>query len=251
MREIEPGLHLSQIETCWSLVLEAHQGPDDRRIEAMGRLMRRYGLALDRYLGAVLGDPDAAADVSQELALRLVRGDFHSASPDRGRFRQLIKTAALNLVVDHHRRCRARPATLGSGMPELADQSAPPEEELDRQFEMTWRSRLLKIASASLARHEARTKRPLYTVLRLRCEHPGLTSAELAAKLEGELGRSLTAGWVRQSLLRARERYASSLLNEVWRSLDSPSPEALEEELSALGLLVYCRRHLSRFGMGD
>lgn len=252
MHESSAGLHLSQIETCWSLVLEAHHGLDGPRAEAMGRLLRRYGRALDRYLLAAVGDADAAADLSQELALRLVRGDFHAANPVRGRFRQLIKTAALNLVVDHHRRRRNRTEPLGPCVAEpMGQTTCAAAEDLDRDFQVQWRSRLLSVAWASLARRQERTGRPHYAVLRMRCEHPDLTSDELAAKLTQHLGRPLTAGWVRQSLLRAREQYAAALLAEVSRSLERPTPEALEEELIALGLLDYCRRHLARFGLGN
>lgn len=248
--EPEPP-HLSRIETLWSVVLEAHHGADDRRAQAMAQVLRRYGPALHRYLLAVTGDADAAGELAQELALRLVRGDFRAASPVRGRFRQMIKSAALNLAADHHRRRRARPGPLGDRDPEDPSAATGPGGALDRQFAASWRSRLLGLAWASLRRHQERTGRPLYDVLRARAEHPGLTSEELAALLGERLGRRVTAGWARQALLRARERYAATLLAEVSRSLERPDPEALEAELIELGLLRYCRRHLARLGLGE
>lgn len=242
--------HLSQIETVWSLVLEAHQAPASRRSEAMSQLLRRYGRAVERYLLATAGDADVAADLSQELALRLVRGDFRSASPGRGRFRQMIKTAALNLVADHFRRTRKWPSPLSAVHVGL-EAISPTPEDLEREFQFRWRTRLLGVGWSSLRRHQERTSRPFYTVLRTRVENPEMNSTELASQLTLPLGRQVTAGWVRQTLLRARERFAASLLAEVSRSLEDPSAEALEAELIELGLLAYCRKHLGRFGLGE
>ena len=64
------------------------------------------------YLGRALGDPEAADEVFQEFALRLLRGDLRRADPERGRFRDLVKTAVFHLIVDHRRRQQARPRPL-------------------------------------------------------------------------------------------------------------------------------------------
>jgi hypothetical protein len=53
---------------------------------------------------------------------------------------------------------------------------------------------------------------------------------------------------VRQTLHRAREKFADLLLEEVARELDDPTPERLEEELSELSLLDQCRAALERRG---
>ena len=231
------------------MVLDAHHATDERQGEAMERLLRRYGKAIHRYLLAAVGNADDAADLAQELALRLVRGDFQTASPDRGRFRQMIKTAALNLVIDYHRRKRTRPGQLAEGSPEVPDR-ANTSEHWDREFVASWRARLLGLAALSLERYQQRTGKPFYDVFRLRKENPDLSSEQLAELMSQQQGRKVTPGWVRQTLLRARERYASALLAEIWRSLERPTPENLEEELIELGLLKYCQKHLARFGFG-
>jgi hypothetical protein len=45
-------------------------------------------------------------------------------------------------------------------------------------------------------------------------------------------------------LHRARKKFAELLVAEVARSLQTPGPEALEQELCALDLLGYCRSAL-------
>src|SRR5262245_36469633 len=196
--------------------------------------MSRYAGAVHRYLFGALHDPHAASDLGQEFALRFLRGDFHRADPARGRFRDFVRRALRNLIIDNHRRSRARPA--GDALPEPV---APAEEDrrFDRQFLASWRAELLARAWEALERLEGQAGQPYHTVLRLRVEHPECHSPELAGLLSAALGRSVTAGAVRKALQRSRERFVASLVEDVAASLDAPTPEAVEEELIAVDLL--------------
>ena len=100
---------LSRISTRWSVVFQAHAGPVDTAQAALRLLMQRYSGAVYRYLLGAVHDPDAAADLAQEFALRFLRGDFRRADPQRGRFRDYLKTALMNLVTDYYRERQARP----------------------------------------------------------------------------------------------------------------------------------------------
>jgi hypothetical protein len=82
-------------------------------------------------------------------------------------------------------------------------------------------------------------------VLRLRVASPELRSTQLAERLSERLGRPVNAGWVRLNLHRARDMFVKALVDEVRRSLGG-QPQRLEEELSELGLLEYCRSVLDR-----
>jgi hypothetical protein len=95
---------------------------------------------------------------------------------------------------------------------------------------------------------QERSGQPFADVRRLRIANPDLRSPQLAERLSARLDRSVNAGWVRINLHRAREMFVESLLAEVERSLGKPSPERLEEELSDLRLLEYCRSGLQRRG---
>jgi RNA polymerase sigma factor (sigma-70 family) len=238
-------LHLSEIQTQWGMVFQAHQGSADESIAAQEALMRRYGGAVHRYLLGITRDPDLAADLTQEFALRFLRGDFRRADPRLGRFRNFIKTAVLNLVVDHHRRKRTRPQTFGADVPEPSS-PAPDFSELDQRFVDCWREELLERAWSDLGSHQDRTGQPFYTVLRLRADHPDLHSPEMADRLTERLGKPVNAGWVRQTLFRAREKFIGLILEEVARSLGRPTTEQLDEELMDLGLWDYCRANRKR-----
>jgi DNA-directed RNA polymerase specialized sigma24 family protein len=238
------GNHLSQIETHWTAVFQAHRGESAEAAEAQAELVLRYGGAVHRYLLASLHDVDAADDLSQEFALRFLRGDFKNADPGKGRFRDFLKRSIYRLMVDYHRARRARPRPLDQG-PEPAVDDDSWDRELDRQFLESWREQLMAHAWSALDRVQERRGQPFADVLRFRVASPNLRSAELAEQLSERLGRPVKAGWVRLNLHRARDMFVQSLLDEVKRSLGS-QPQRLDEELSELGLLEYCQSVLDR-----
>jgi RNA polymerase sigma factor (sigma-70 family) len=247
MDSLNPQDRLSRIETLWTLLGPALQGAPERVNDAQERLLRRYSAAAYRYLLAALRDAHAAEEVLQEFWLRFVRGHFRNARPERGRFRALIKTALVHLVIDYRRRQRAllRLGTPAEDVEALAVAAAGPDEG-ERQFLEGWRQELLERTWQALAEVQGETRQPLYEVLRFRAEQPDLSSEGMAARLGARLGKPLTAAGVRQVLKRAREKFAELLVQEVALTLADPSAEELEEEVTELGLLSYCRSALGR-----
>jgi RNA polymerase sigma factor (sigma-70 family) len=245
MEQQSPSQHFSHISTLWTLVYQAHQGSPETVSAAQRRLLELYSGAIHRYLLAALRDPDAADDLFQEFALRFLRGDFKRADPQRGRFRSFMKTALFHLIVDHQRRRRERsPAPLPDDREPAC--TAPELDDSERRFVESWREELMDRSWQALAEVERRTGQPHYMVLRFRSEQPLLSSAELAEQLGARLGREFTVHGVRQALHRARDKMADLLLHEVIQSLDNPTHQELEDELTDLGLLSYCRTALDR-----
>jgi RNA polymerase sigma-70 factor (ECF subfamily) len=234
------GRHISQIETLWPVLMQAHGGRSDEVTAAQQQFLLRYRQAVYRYLVACLGDPDAADELWQEFSLRFVRGDFRNANPEKGRFRDLLKTALYHLIVDYHKRRNRAMAQLAPDAPEPA---APMESTIDsdRQFLDTWRANLLARTWEALAEEERRTNRPMHTVLHFRAAHPELRSAQMAVELSSRLGKEVSADWVRKWLHAAREKFAEFLLQEVRASLRDQSPDAVEQELIDLELYQYCK----------
>src|SRR5437588_396144 len=104
---------LSQISTTWTLLARAHANPADISGAAYAALVERYQAAVYRYLLAATRNPDAADELFQEFALKLLRGDFRRADTGRGRFRDYVKTALSNLVTNYRRKqARTPPALL-------------------------------------------------------------------------------------------------------------------------------------------
>jgi RNA polymerase sigma factor (sigma-70 family) len=238
--EIDP--HLSQMSTQWTMVFQAHNGTPEQVSVAVSQLMCRYAGAVHRYLLKALRDPDAAAELDQEFALRFLRGDFRHCDPKRGRFRDYVKRAVQNLIHDYYRRKKSRHTqSLPAAEPAVEDTSTA---EFDEQFIDSWRKDLLDRAWHSLKELEQNTGWPYHTVLRSRVDHPDMPSHELAERLSIVVGRPLSAGAVRQALQRSRRKYVNYLLTEVLCSLEAPTRDDLEEELSDLHLLDYCRPYM-------
>jgi RNA polymerase sigma-70 factor (ECF subfamily) len=240
------GRHISQIETLWPMLLQASGGPGGAASAAQHAVLQRYRPAVYRYLLACLGDADSAEELFQEFALRFVRGDFRNANPERGRFRDLLKSALQHLIVDHHKRRQRQHPLLPPDRPEPAA-NCDSTIESDRQFLEAWRTDLLNRSWDALAEEERRSGRPLYTVLHFRAGNPELRSAQIAEVLGPRLGKEVSADWVRKWLHAARERFAEVLLAEVASSLRQPSADAVECELLDLELFEYCRTALDRW----
>jgi RNA polymerase sigma factor (sigma-70 family) len=239
-KHVEPNL--ANTTTLWSLVTEANHGSEEAARRARELLLDRYKGAVHRYLLGALRDGHAADDLAQEFFLRFVRGDLRNAHPDKGRFRDLIKTTLFHLIVDYQRRRKGQPQSLPD------DECGPADSQndvltSDQQFLESWRQQLLSRAWKAL-QHRDET---YYTVLKMRAEHDDLSSAEMAERLSKQGDHAVSADWVRTRLKRAREQFADLLLDELARSIDNPTRQRLEEELADLRLLTYCQDAVARW----
>lgn len=233
--------HLSQISTFWTMLFRAHAGEEQGTARAQHELLERYGGAVYRYLLGAVRDPDAAADLTQEFAVRFLRGDFHRADPDRGRFRDYLKTALIHMATDYRRDRQRQPRPLdpGTPAPELPDSL-----DDDAMFLESWRTELLDRTWEALAAAHPTQHAALLT----RVNDPDLPSPEVAERISGVLGRPLTAAAARKALQRAHGQFAELLVEEAARSLGESTTAELEAELTALDLLRYCRSAFTKRG---
>jgi RNA polymerase sigma-70 factor (ECF subfamily) len=234
---------LDELSTQWTLLFQTQAGTPEEAHRAASQLICRYAGAVHRYLLKALGDPDAAAELDQEFAVRFLRGGFRLGNPIRGRFRDYVKRAVQNLMKDYYRRKRpGRSLDSDIAEPAIEDEGLA---QFDRQFLASWRNDLLDRAWGALRDREHASGHPYHTILRFKVDHPDLTSEDSSQRLATVLGRPFSAGAFRQALQRARREYAHHLLGEVGASLDDPTPQAIEEELADLRLLEYCRPYLN------
>src|SRR5262249_12357714 len=152
----------------------------------------------------------------------------------RGRFRDFVRIAVLNLVNDYRRRLKMQPRPVSPDSPILDLGAEDSTVEPDADFVESWRREVTGRAWKALEQHQTNSGRPYYDVMRLRADHPNLTSSELAALLSIDQSRPFSDVWVRQMLHRGRAKLADLILDEVWASLDDPSREELEGELIVL-----------------
>jgi RNA polymerase sigma factor (sigma-70 family) len=247
MREHELQSRLSRISTIWTLLADADRPLGSRIQSSQQALIQRYQGAVYRYLLGAVRDADVADELFQEFALRFLKGGFRGVDPDRGRFRDYLKTTLVHLVVDYQKRRGKRAQTLDTA---VVQPEAPPDgpAEADQQFLQSWRDELLGRAWTRLAEAERQGGQPFYSVLHFRVEHPAATSPEMAARLTEQLqpDQPFTETSIRKTLQRARLQFADLLIDDVAHSLGRHTPEDLEQELIDLDLLSYCRSALAR-----
>jgi RNA polymerase sigma factor (sigma-70 family) len=240
--ETPQASRLEAIATSWSLIRKAHAAGQDRTAgEARNVLVLRYARAIRRFAGCVVKNPEDADELAQEVMVRLLRGDFAGADPQRGSFRSLLRTAMRNIIRTHWKRqSRTRAAAIDVDL--LAGEE---DIRLEQSWLDGWQQTVLDHAWAALREVERQNPaQAAHTLLKLRTQFPDETSEELAARLSQALGGPVRADTCRQMLRRARLRFAQLLITEIEVGLESPTPERVEEELAALKLLDHVRDFL-------
>lgn len=233
---------IDEIETQWSLLRLAHRDSVTSAGPARDHLVLRYNRAIRGYIGALVRDEHAADELAQDVVVRLLRGDFAGATPQRGRFRDLLKVAVKNMVRNYWSRQQGR-AARNVQLEQLADFAVgdPPDDDWLAQ----WQATVLGMAWRALEAYQRETPGSLaHTVLKLRADHPDDDMAALALRLRDRAAQTMRPDALRQQLRRARLRFAQLLVEEIARSLDDPSPQRVEEELVNLELLDHVRDFL-------
>lgn len=247
---------LAQLSTHWSNIFRAREADGDAAMAARNALLLRYVEVVLRYLRAVLRDPQAVDQVCSNFAVRVLESDrfLQNADPQRGRFRDYLKTVLQHMIADYYReqrRERKQRVDLNWDNNEPEDPASQSSEQ-DRQFARYWREELVKWVWHQLEQRDKKTGQRYAVLLRLQMQQSQLRSTQLAEQMTAKLGRPFTAAGVRQLLHRGREVFGELLVAEVARSLqvdpgDPEGCERVEQELIDLGLLFsYCKNALEQ-----
>lgn len=237
----EPDGFVSRFDaqpTRWSMVQRAHDKSAGDGPAARQYLVMRYSPAIRSYVRAITRNEDQADDITQDVIVRLLQGDFAGADPHKGRFRDLLKTAVRNMT----RNVWAKQKVRKSVEFDVSQVEQASIQEHDAAWDEGWQRNLLSLAWRRLEEYqESYASSNAHTVLKLRTDFPDDSSEELAKRLESVLHKPFRADQARQQLRRARVRFAEFLVEEVADMLDAPTPQRIEEELSSLGLLEQIR----------
>jgi RNA polymerase sigma factor (sigma-70 family) len=229
---------LDSMTTRWSVVRRAHQASIVSAGQARNELVLRYSKAIRAYVRALLQDDGRADEVAQDAIVRLLSGDFAGADPNRGRFRDLLKVSVRNMARNHWaKENRRRPVAVD--IEEVAGADGSPD---DPDWLASWRQNALDLTWSALETLErSQPDSAAVSLLRLRAAFPDASSDELAERLSQKSGKAVTAEALRQQLRRARVKFAELLIEEIADGLGDASPDDVEEELAALGLMDYVR----------
>jgi hypothetical protein len=225
-RQVSEGLAL--ISTHWPSITDPVQ------------FVLRYAPAIRGYVQVLLDQPADVDEVVQEILLGVLERGFTPARIRRGRFRDYL-IATVRYSAWRVRRCK-RAAQLNAAQADGL--LAPPEAAREEAAWLAdWRQCLLDWAWAALEfkqRHSPGNWH--YTVLKLTADHPDANSTQLAAQVPADPPLSVVA--FRKQLSRARAAFARALVDEVERTLEKPTPDAVMDELAEVGLLEYVRPYL-------
>ena len=226
---------ISKISTNWDELVAAHEsGYSTEAAKARGDIFSRYAECAFRYLLGATRNEHIASDLTQEFALRFVRGDYGKASPDRGRFRDYLKASLRNLANDHFRK-QSSDAVSVEGFSRISEDSYSIEPEFSQQ----WRQQVLNHAWESLRVYEVSRGNLYHTVLRMRATNPDASSQELAEQFSQSSGKQVTSDWIRQTLTRSRRKFGEFIRSEVASTIESDNSVDIDDELIQLGLQKY------------
>ncbi len=222
--------------TNWSVFRIAHGQPNALADQARHDMVLRYAAVIRKYVYAIVRDETDADELSQDVIVRMLKGDFAGADPSRGRFRDFLKTVIRNMARNHwDRQNRRRP--VNSDIAELDLAEVAPSD-----WDVVWRNELLGQVWRALKDEQARKPTSLvHTLLELRVGYPEDSSEQLAQRLGAQLGGEIRADAVRQKLRRARLRFAELLISEVAHGLQTASADEVEQELMELKLYEQVR----------
>lgn len=238
------GLRLDAIETKWSLVQRAHHAIQVSGDSETARktLVLRYAAAIRNYVCAIVRNEDDADEVAQDVFLRLMNGDFAGADPNRGRFRDLIKTATRNMVKNVW---AARSRRKESSIDKVPEFTKEENIQLDKVWTHAWRDSVLSIAWSRLEQYEKNIDGNIsYTLLRLRTDQPDWSINQIAQHLSAKTDRQFNENALRQQLRRARIRFAEFVVEEIAQGLPDSNQQRVVDELINLELYESVKEYL-------
>jgi len=244
-----PPRHISQIHTDPVVLKWLTSSPTDLGDDVVTAARRRF---FDRYCGPVytfvrtmLSDPNATDEVVQQFAVRVMERSFRGYRPEKGRFRDYLKTTLRNMVTDYWRGVQRSRRFAGESI-DATQIDVPDPSGLDTAMTAAEGDLegLLERTFDRLRQTRQSARPTYYEVLNHVSRHPDQTSEAAAAALSLELAlpKPLNAAALRQTLRRARERFRELLVEELGIDRGPGYQQQLHERLELYGILEFFQK---------
>jgi RNA polymerase sigma-70 factor (ECF subfamily) len=227
--------------THWSVVLEA-QGESPAAQQALEKLCRTYWRPIYSFVRRQGARSEDAEDVTQGFfALLLERKDLNTVRKEKGRLRSYLLTSVKNFLADESRHAMAIKRGKGQRLIPLEDIRERERINVERNdtltaeqiYERRWAFTVLEQVMARL-RDEYRGAGNLLffeQMKKMLMDEPDRPSqARVASQFE------MTENAVKQAFYRLRQRYQTSLREEIAHTVAVPSD--IEDELRHLIAVV-------------
>ncbi len=240
--------HISRIQTRWSIVIEARKLETEKGQLARATLAGRYTGAILGYMTKILGCPSTAEDLAHEVAVLILSGKLAGANPEKGRFRDYLKTVVINTA----RRYLKEQAREEKRVSAFSVEEVETQAHSDDLWAQCLREDLLDQALDDLRGYEETSGKPYASILDWRTSEPTGDSTQLADFIFRRTGSQINSANARKLLQRAREKFTDYLMQRVKDSLpdDRREPCDVEEQLIAVGLWDFCRPPSDRDSSG-
>jgi len=226
-------------DTMWFMVKGAANTASPEAQQALESLCRAYWEPIYAFIRRTGKSPHDTEDLTQRFFMHLL-GDnrLRQAEQEKGKFRSFLQRSIKNFLVDDWR-CRPALERRTGGLLEIdAEQGEnryrhEPADKLDPEaiFERVWARKVIDLATARLRGEYALAGTSglfdyLYSFLP--DNEPICSRAEAAQRL------SMTVSALDTAFHRMKRRYKELLRREIAETLDSPTKQDIESELSAL-----------------
>jgi RNA polymerase sigma-70 factor (ECF subfamily) len=241
----DPGFDAARFPTThWSRVARAGDLAGEEAQTALAELCGAYWYPVYAFIRRKGNDPDAALDLTQAYFARLIEGTtLPSADPDKGRFRNFLRTDCSYFLADLRDRDRALKRGGGRTFISIDARDAEGrflaepahEQTAERLFERDWALALIARTFDRLEVHYGSTGRSEIFKALKEILSPGAEALSFP-KVANSLG--MTEGNVRVAAYRLRARFATWLREEVAATIGDPDPSNVEDELRAIFVVL-------------
>ena len=224
--------------TRWSLVVDARDGTEEIRLNALEELCEAYWYPAYAFVRRSGRNADDAKDLTQGFFMDfLERETFSKAKPECGRMRSFFLVALKRYLAKEYARQTTKKRGGGTTSLSIDEEQAEGRYQSDLAndlspdllFERHWAEALFQRAYSKMeAYFEKSDRAKVFAVLRefLAGESPDQNYAEAAKTLQ------LTEGAVRVNVFRMRKRFRKFVEDEIRQTL--ASPDEFEDELANL-----------------
>lgn len=212
-----------------------------QQLHAREMFLKRYQSAIHAYIATILRQHDAVSAVWDSFVDKWLNGKLSGYEPEQGEFRKYLKTVLRNdcraywiqaRKTDHSQR-------LDTSYEDQLELQASASAAFDRELQQD----ILRSAQHAILAKDPRCHELIMFLSEN--ENGGQTSSQQVADfLYARTGKEITVSHARQLKHRAREMYTHQIIVQVSLLLDTHSLPEIEETLSDLGLLRFCRTTL-------
>ncbi|MEO1616546.1 MAG: hypothetical protein AAFV88_11890 [Planctomycetota bacterium] len=220
-----------------------------------------YQTPIRKFFSCLCRDSNEADEQFQEFAVKFLSGAFDNFNPERGRFRDYLKTSLRNQV----RRQAAKNAGLvAAGTEELLQNEADPavEQPVDvamKAFDEVEGEHIRQLVEADMLDEERAGKNQFHSLLRFAISYqqqltdPESNSASrrvpVSAVIEfvkESFGETISRDTAKQRMSRAKSAFATKMILEIGTRIGDASISAVGQAASELGLAPFVGKELQR-----